>query len=163
MITKIKMKNQSSIREEAFLLLERYLKSQGLKMTEPRRVVLDVFLRIEQHVTTEDLYEAVRKVEPRIGQATVFRTVKLLEDAGLARAACREDGPRRFEHAFQHAHHDHLVCVDCGEIVEFNDTAIEAAQESIYSTYGYSPVGHSLELRGRCPSCSGAKSRAVKG
>jgi len=133
--------------------LEAYLRERELKMTGPRRKVLEVFLGIESHVTAEELFEAVKKVDPGIGQATVFRTVKLLEEAGLARAACRDDGPRRFEHAYRHEHHDHLVCTDCGAIVEFEEPEIERAQARVYRSHGYEPVAHSLELRGRCPAC----------
>ena len=142
-------------------LLELHLRERGLKMTGPRRAVLEVFLGIEEHVTAEELYEAVRKADPGIGQATVFRTVKLLEEAGLARAACRDEGPRRFEHAYLHEHHDHLVCVDCGAIVEFADPTIERAQEAIYRRHGFEPGLHSLELRGRCPKCRKRQGKAV--
>ncbi len=159
------MKNARGAGEEALAMLEAYLRENGLKMTKPRQTVLEVFLGIEEHVTAENLLDAVRKVDPGIGQATVFRTVKLLEESGLARAACRDEGPRRFEHAYKHAHHDHLVCVECGAIVEFADEAIERAQEATYAKYGYEPIGHSLELRGRCPACrkkaKGAVSKAV--
>jgi len=149
MITVI-MKRASS---EAEALLEEYLRGKGQKMTGPRRTVLGVFLGIERHVTAEGLLEAVRKVDPSIGQATVFRTVKLFEEAGLARAACRDEGARRFEHAYKHEHHDHLICAECGKIVEFADEAIERAQEAIYGKYGFEARDHRLELRGVCPSC----------
>jgi Fur family transcriptional regulator, ferric uptake regulator len=153
LIMMIKMKKISNDAADAVSALESFLKDRGLKMTVPRRTVLEVFLSIEEHVTAEDLLASVRNVDPRIGQATVFRTVRLFEEAGLARAACRDEGPRRFEHAYRHAHHDHLVCADCGEIVEFADEAIERAQEAVYGRYGFEAVGHSLELRGRCPAC----------
>jgi Fur family ferric uptake transcriptional regulator len=140
--------------EAAVARLEAYLRERDQKMTAPRRTVLEVFLGIEEHVTAEGLVAAVRAVDPGVGQATVFRTIRLLEEAGIARAACRDEGPRRFEHAFGHAHHDHLVCVDCGGIVEFADSAIESAQEAVYRRHGYAPTGHSLELFGRCPDCA---------
>jgi len=133
--------------------LERHLKERGLKMTGPRQTVLEVFLGIEEHVTAEELCAAVHRADPSIGQATVFRTVKLLEEAGLARAACRDEGPRRFEHAYLHEHHDHLVCVECGAIVEFSEETIERSQEAVFRKYGFEPRGHSLELRGLCPDC----------
>jgi Fur family transcriptional regulator, ferric uptake regulator len=154
MIMMIKKKLSGGDAADAVSALEAYLRDRGLKVTDPRRTVLEVFLGIEEHVTAEDLLAAVRKVDPRIGQATVFRAVRLFEEAGLARAACRDEGPRRFEHAYRHAHHDHLVCAECGEIVEFADEAIERAQAAVYGRYGYEAVGHSLELRGLCPACS---------
>jgi Fur family ferric uptake transcriptional regulator len=137
-------------------VLEEYLRDQGRKMTGPRETVLDAFLKLERHVTAEELLEAVRRVDPSIGQATVFRTIRLLAEAGLAREACPDEGARRYEHAYRHEHHDHLVCVTCGAIVEFRDEAIERAQEAIYRAHGYRPSSHVLELEGVCPACAKA-------
>lgn len=139
-------------------ILEGYLKSRGLKMTKARDTVLAAFLGLESHVSADAVYEAARLIDPGIGQATVFRTIKLLSDSGLAREACRDDGARRYEHAYNHAHHDHLTCVLCGAVVEFIDPEIERAQESVYRSYGFRSSGHRLELYGLCPQCSG-KSR----
>ncbi|MBN1520203.1 MAG: transcriptional repressor [Spirochaetales bacterium] len=140
-------------------VLERYLKERGLKMTAARETVLEAFLGLETHVTVDDILEAARALDPGIGQATVFRTMKLFADAGLAREACRDDGGRQYEHAWRHAHHDHLTCVDCGKVVEFVDPAIEKAQEAVYRRYGFTSSGHRLELFGRCPDCSKKRSR----
>jgi len=134
-------------------ILEGYLKSRGLKMTKARDTVLTAFLGLESHVSADAVYEAARLIDPGIGQATVFRTIKLLSDSGLAREACRDDGARRYEHAYNHAHHDHLTCVQCGAVVEFIDPDIERAQESVYSRYGFKSSGHRLELYGLCPRC----------
>lgn len=135
-------------------ILEAYLRERGQKMTGPRETVLDAFLRLESHVTAEELLSAARRIDPAIGQATVFRTIKLFADAGLARGACPDEGARRFEHAYRHAHHDHLICVGCGAVVEFHDEALEKAQQAIYRAHSYKPSSHRLELRGYCPSCA---------
>ena len=140
-------------------ILVAYLRERGQKMTGPRETVLDAFLRFESHVTAEELLSAARRIDPTIGQATVFRTIKLLADAGLARGACPDEGARHFEHAYRHAHHDHLICVSCGAVVEFQDPAIEKAQNEIYRAYGYEPSGHRLELQGYCPSCVKKRAR----
>ena len=155
LIISIDMKTRSWATDDAIARLESYLREKELKMTSPRKTVLEVFLGIEDHVTAEDLFAAVRKVDPHIGQATVFRTIKLLEDAGLARAACRDEGSRRYEHAYKHEHHDHLVCSSCGAIVEFEEPVIERAQAAVYRKFGFEPGTHSLELRGQCPDCRG--------
>ena len=136
------------------MAFEAYLRKRGQKMTGPRVTVLDAFLRLESHVTAEELLSAARRIDPTIGQATVFRTIKLIAEAGLARGACPDEGARRFEHAYRHTHHDHLICVGCGAVVEFQDEAIEKAQKSIYRAYGYKPSGHRLELQGYCSSCT---------
>jgi len=125
-------------------------------MTAPREMVLRAFLGLERHVSAEEIFAEARRLDASIGQATVFRTIKLLADAGLAREAYRDDGTRQFEHAYRHEHHDHLVCVSCGVIVEFVDPAIERAQETIYRAHGFESVQHHLELRGTCPACKKA-------
>lgn len=134
-------------------VLERYLRERGLKMTKVRDTILEAFLSMEKHVTAETLYEQVRNLDPGIGQATVFRAIKLFADAGLAREACRDDGPRQYEHAWRHAHHDHLSCIRCAKIVEFVDSAIETAQLAVYKRFGFTPGGHRMELFGLCPDC----------
>jgi Fur family transcriptional regulator, ferric uptake regulator len=135
-------------------VLEGYLRERGQKMTEPRETVLEAFLKLERHVTAEELLAAARKIDPSIGQATVFRAIKLFAEAGLAREACPDEGAKRYEHAYRHEHHDHLVCLGCGAIVEFKDPGIERAQEAIYRKYGYRPSGHQMELQGYCPACA---------
>lgn len=127
-------------------------------MTQARLTVLEAFLSLESHVTVDAIYDAAKRLDPGIGQATVFRTMKLFSDSGLAREACHDDGARQFEHAWRHAHHDHLTCVSCGAVVEFIDPAIEKAQEAVYRRYGFKSTGHRLELFGLCPDCSGKES-----
>lgn len=134
-------------------VLVEYLRDHGLRMTPERDIVLETFLDLERHVTTEELLSEVKKVDPDIGQATVFRTIKLLAEAGLAKKACQDEGGISYEHAFRHGHHDHLICLGCGAIVEFKDEAIEKAQDGIYGKYGFKPADHRLELKGYCPKC----------
>jgi Fur family ferric uptake transcriptional regulator len=134
-------------------VLERYLRERGLKMTGARDTVLAAFLSLEAHVTADAIFEAARRIDPGIGQATVFRTIRLFTDAGLAREACHDDGARQYEHAWRHAHHDHLTCAGCGAVIEFIDPAIEKAQNAVYRKYGYVSGGHRLELYGYCPKC----------
>ncbi len=147
-------KTGKNVPREERNVLERYLRDKGLKMTVARETVLKAFLSLESHVSAEALYEAARRLDPGIGQATVFRTIKLFADAGLAREACYDDGARQYEHAYHHEHHDHLACVRCGKIVEFVDAAIEQAQDDVYRRFGFTSSGHRLELFGLCPDCS---------
>ncbi len=153
------MKNDTTRERREQTALAGYLKDRGQKMTRPRRTVLDAFLRIESHVSAEDLLAAVRRVDPAIGQATVFRTIRLLADAGIAREARTTDGARQYEHAFGHAHHDHLVCIRCGKVLEFQDDELERLQERVYRRHGYEPSGHRMELQGVCPSCARKQTR----
>jgi Fur family ferric uptake transcriptional regulator len=140
--------------------LERYLKERGLKMTRSREAVLEAFLSLQSHVSADAIHEAARRIDPGIGQATVFRTVKLFADAGLAREACMDDGVRQYERAFNQAHHDHLTCVSCGAVVEFVDPDIERAQEAVYRKFCFTSSGHRLQLYGICPACSSREAAA---
>jgi Fur family transcriptional regulator, ferric uptake regulator len=138
-------------------VLERWLRDRGLKMTRPRLTVLKAFLGVRSHVTAEELLAVARRLDPEIGQATVFRTIRLLAEAGIAREAHSAGGGRRYEHAYGHAHHDHLVCIRCGEVREFTEPELERIQERVYRRHGYQPVGHRLELQGLCPACAGGR------
>ncbi|HAP54450.1 MAG: transcriptional repressor [Spirochaetia bacterium] len=135
-------------------LFEIYLRNKGLKMTSARETVLQAFLRSEGHLSAEDLLAAAKRIDPGLGQATVFRTLKLLADAGLAQDACKDEGPRRYEHVYKHSHHDHLVCVGCGRLIEFCHPQIEKAQNEIFKEFGFRATGHRLELRGLCADCA---------
>ena len=97
--------------------LASYLEDHNLKHTKQREAILEVFLEVEGHITSEELHRRVRRKFPQIGYTTVYRTMKLLCEAGLASERHFDDGVTRFE--IQHEHHDHLVCVRCGKIVEF--------------------------------------------
>ena len=131
--------------------LAAYLEDHDLKHTRQREAILDVFLSVKGHIASEALYQQVREVYPHIGYTTVYRTMKLLCDAGLASERHFEDGVTRYE--IQHEHHDHLVCVRCGKIVEFECKMIEEAQDEIVQRYGFRLLRHRHELYGHCPEC----------
>ena len=131
--------------------LARYLDEHKLKNTKQRDAIVDEFLEIRGHITSEDLHARVRKNHPGIGYTTVYRTLKLLCDAGLASAQHFDDGITRYE--VKHEHHDHLVCVRCGRIVEFECSMIESAQDEIADRYGFRVLRHRHELYGHCARC----------
>lgn len=126
------------------------LSARGLRSTSQRRTVVDVFFRTEGHHSVEQLWEAVRDKEPSIGYATVYRTIKLLKSCGLASERRFGDGFARYEVAHEDEHHDHLMCLDCGRIVEFENPRIEALQEQVAKEYGMKLQQHRLDLWGRC-------------
>jgi Fur family ferric uptake transcriptional regulator len=132
-------------------ILASYLDGNHLKHTRQRRAILDVFLETRGHVTGEDLFQKVRELHPRIGYTTVYRTMKLLCDAGLAIERHFDDGVTRYE--IEHRHHDHLVCVKCGKIIEFESSMIEAAQDTIAERHGFQLLRHRHELYGYCSDC----------
>ena len=131
--------------------LARYLEEHNLKHTKQRDAILDVFLGVKGHITSEDLYRRVREEHPNVGYTTVYRTMELLCDAGLANERHFDDGITRYE--IEHEHHDHLVCTRCGKIIEFDCEMIESAQERIAKSYDFRVLRHRHELYGHCASC----------
>ena len=131
--------------------LAQYLEDHSLKHTKQREAILEVFLEVQGHITGEDLYQRVRERHAGIGYTTVYRTMKLLCEAGLASERHFDDGVARYE--VEHEHHDHLVCTRCGKIVEFECQMIERAQNEIVERYGFRLLRHRHELYGHCPDC----------
>jgi len=121
--------------------------AKGLRMTDQRRVVARVIGAAEDHPDVEELYARAVAVDPRISLATVYRTVKLFEEAGLLDRLEFGDGRARYEDA-ERDHHDHLIDVTSGQVIEFIDPEIEALQDRIAARLGYRLIGHRLELLG---------------
>ena len=138
--------------------LAEHIAARGLKLTRQRRLIAEVFLRQEGHLSTEELYDEVRRRNPSIGQATVYRALRLFCELGLAREVHFGDGVARYEKTSGDRHHDHLICVACGRQVEFVDETIEALQEALAAKYDFLPTSHSMNLYGVCSACR--KSRA---
>ena len=134
-------------------VFENYIKDKGLKSTRQRDDIINIFLKSDGHLTVEDLHHLVKKVNFRIGYATVYRTLKLLSDSGLAAERKFEDGQTRYEHADPEEHHDHLICLACGNILEFEEERIEALQDEVAKKFGFEVVSHNLELYGYCKKC----------
>ncbi|MFQ5697886.1 MAG: Fur family transcriptional regulator [Myxococcota bacterium] len=129
-----------------------HLARKGLKQTRQRDAILEAFVASSGHVTSDDLYERVRAAHPEIGAATVYRTLKLLCDAGVASARFFRDGVTLYEYE-DDRHHDHLICVGCGEIVEFESEVIEREQSRVSERFGYRLTHHRHHLFGYCPRC----------
>ncbi len=125
-------------------ILER-CEANGLRMTEQRRIIAGVLQDAVDHPDVEELYNRASAVDPRISLATVYRTVKLFEESGILEKHEFGDGRARYE-AADRDHHDHLIDVHSGEVIEFVDAEIEALQERIAQKLGYRLMGHRLEL-----------------
>ena len=119
----------------------------GLRMTEQRRVVAQVLQESNDHPDVEELYARASKVDAGISLATVYRTVKLFEETGILERLEFGDGRSRYEDA-EREHHDHLIDINTGKVIEFVDPEIEALQEKIAAKLGYELRGHKLELYG---------------
>ena len=127
--------------------IEQLCADKGMRMTDQRRVVARVLGQASDHPDVEELYRRAHDVDPNISIATVYRTVRLFEEAGIISRHDFKDGRSRYEEATEE-HHDHLIDMKSGEVVEFMDDEIERLQEAIARRLGYRLVAHRLELYG---------------
>lgn len=127
--------------------VEKLCLEKGMKMTEQRRVIANVIAESNDHPDVEELYTRAARIDPRISIATVYRTVRLFEEAGIIEKHDFGDGRARYEEATD-THHDHLIDIKSGRVVEFHNAEIEALQEKIAQELGFRLVGHRLELYG---------------
>lgn len=134
-------------------VFSKYIRDKNLKFTQQREEVLKTFLKAERHFTTEELYTLVKKKNSKIGYATVYRTLKLIDKSGLAREVDFGDGILRFEHKFGHNHHDHLVCVKCGRYIEVINSEIEKLQDELSKKHKFTPLRHKMQIFGICHRC----------
>ncbi|MFM8377129.1 MAG: Fur family transcriptional regulator [Phenylobacterium sp.] len=121
--------------------------AKGMRMTDQRRVIARVLSAAQDHPDVEELHRRAHAIDPRISIATVYRTVRLFEEAGILSRLDFRDGRSRYEEASE-AHHDHLIDMTTGKVIEFVDPEIEALQEAIARRLGYRLVDHRLELYG---------------
>ena len=147
--------------EEQEILL-RHLQKQGLKRTAQRDLILSVFLGTEEHLSSEDLYQLVRKEDANVGQTTVYRTLKLLTEAGLAREVRFGDGRTHYEHNYKLQHHDHMICSACGKIIEFYSAELEAIQDAMAARHRFEVTQHLLRIIGICADCRRARRERIK-
>lgn len=120
----------------------------GLRMTGPRKVIVAVLDRADDHPDAVELHRRAAEADPRISLATVYRTVKLLQDRGILARHAFADGRARYETAAQ-SHHDHLICLETGRVIEFQSDEIERLQEEVARRLGYAIVSHRLEIYAR--------------
>ena len=127
--------------------IEKLCIEKGMRMTDQRRVVARVLSSAHDHPDVDELYRRAHAVDPHISIATVYRTVRLFEEGGIIERHDFRDGRSRYEEA-PNVHHDHLIDMKTGQVVEFVDAEIEALQAAIARRLGYNLVGHRLELYG---------------
>jgi Fur family ferric uptake transcriptional regulator len=134
--------------------LDSYMAKKKLRSTAQRRLIVDTFFGGMPHVTIEDLLAEVRTHDRGIGYATVYRTLKLLAECGVASERRFGDGLSRYELADDgDEHHDHLICTSCGDITEFEDPRIEKLQDAIAAKHGFELTSHKHEMYGTCAKC----------
>ena len=132
-------------------LFAEYLKGKGLRWTPQREKILECLLETDRHLGQQEIYRSLRG--NGIGKVTVFRMLKLLTESGLAEGVNLPDGTVRFEIKIERPHHDHLVCIECGRIIEIRWPEVERVQEKTCRRAGFAPLWHRHEIFGRCAEC----------
>jgi Fur family ferric uptake transcriptional regulator len=135
-----------------FVEVEQHLRRQGVRLTSPRQLVVRRAVAA-LHFGAEELVREVRAIDPTVARGTVYRTLALLHRAGIVEKHDFRYGPPHYEVTFAKAHHDHLMCVQCGEIIEFQEPRIETLQEDVVTRYGYQLLSHTHKLYGLCGRC----------
>jgi Fur family transcriptional regulator, ferric uptake regulator len=138
------------------------LREKGLKQSARRDRVLKVFLGTHDHLSTEELHRLVREKDPSIGYTTVYRTLKLLTQCGLAFEVDFKDGVARYEHGLNRRTHHHMVCTSCGDSVEFFAPELDEVQQRIGKQFHFDPSRHTFQIFGTCQTCrkSGSAGRS---
>lgn len=134
--------------EQRVAVFEGQLRGAGLRMTQQRRLILRVLAEADDHPDAKGIFTRAFAHDPTLSLSTVYRTMKLLETKGAIERHAFEDGVSRYEHADQE-HHDHLIDIETGQVIEFASDAIEELQRRIAAELGYDLVRHRLELYGR--------------
>jgi len=132
-----------------------FIRESGLKSTRQRDDIAHWFFDHEGHMSADQIYKDVKTVSPGIGFSTVYRTMKLLVEAGLVHERHFGDGEALYENVS--GHHDHCICTRCGKIIEFENREIESIQESIAKRFGFRLLSHKMELYGLCRNCGAGK------
>ena len=150
--------------EEALGTFEDFLRTRGLKMTEQRRTMIRAALEHHGHFTAEDIHKLLGGEAESVSMATVYRCLALLEESGIVQGHDFADGQRRYEGMLRREHHDHIVCKDCGCVIEFQNPEIERLQQQIVAKEGFRIVDHVLNLYVTCDEwrTKGACARKAK-
>src|ERR1700716_3937659 len=138
---------------EAQEILHRHLKRVGLKQTAQRDTILRTFLETRDHLSTDELHRLVQKKDARIGYTTVYRTLKVLAECGLASEVAFHDGIARYEHQYNRRSHHHMVCTECGASVEFFSEKVGEIEQAIGRGHPKKPPRHTFQIYGICEEC----------
>ena len=141
-----------NIREAESIFL-RHLRRVGLKQTEQRGTILRTFLDTRAHLSTDELYQLVKKKDAHIGFTTVYRTLKLLADCGLASEVAFHDGIARYEHQYNRRSHHHMVCTECGTSVEFFSPEVGELEQQVGRKHHFVTTRHTFQIYGICEEC----------
>lgn len=131
-----------------------YLKTKKFKLTPKRKVILETIFGLHKHFDIDTLYYKLNKENKKVSRATIYRTIPLLIKSKLIKkVTSAEEKISNYEHIFGHDHHDHMICIKCGKIIEFKEEKIEKLQNSVCRKFNFKPVEHKLEIKGYCEKC----------
>lgn len=136
--------------EEVF---REYLNKKGLKFTSERKKILKEVFSSHEHFDVEGLYAKLKQKDADVSRSTIYRTIPLLLESGLVREATRCKEHTYYEHIYGHRHHSHLVCIECGKVIEFEDDKIREEKERICEKYNFESVEFRFGIRGYCNEC----------
>ncbi len=151
--------NKNESQDAARETFNRYLKQRGIKLTAPRRRILDVVLDLSDHFEAEQLVYALSRQGHRVAKATVYRTLPLLVDCGILKQVRFDVKQAFYERSFGEAVHDHLVCQECGRIIEFASQKIIDLRDQLAHQHGFQAASHRFQITGRCADCRDATNR----
>lgn len=132
-----------------------FIKAHGLKNTRERHTMLEVIAAIRGHFDADGLHERLTAQGEKISRATVYRTLQLFHAGGLIRETVRAQGKTSYEAVAGREHHDHLICLSCGRLIEFRDERIEELQNKVCESHRFTPTDHWMSIRGYCEACAG--------
>ena len=141
------------VKNQELMLFEKHTRKKGLKHSLQRERILEKFLQTEEHVSVQDLFNLVRREYPDIGYTTVYRTLKLIVDSGIAEVVDFDDGVKRFERKVGREHHAHLICTKCGKNFEIFNKEIEELDTKLTKEKGFIAQKHRFEIFGLCKQC----------
>lgn len=140
---------------------EEFLRGRELRMTSQRKAILELAWGTHDHFTAEDMYSWARAIDASVSRATVYRTLGLMVEGGFLATIERGHGQTLYEHILGHRHHDHMMCLQCGAIIEFVNDEIERLQEAVAAKHSFTLTRHTLRLEGRCARCTASAESAA--
>jgi Fur family ferric uptake transcriptional regulator len=134
-------------------VFKNFLKDRGLRFTAERKAILEAITLIDGHYDVESLFAWLKNKNKQISIATIYRAVPLFVESGIIKEAITKDDRSHYESLYGKEHHDHLICIKCGTIIEFKDESIERLQNLVCKQFNFKPLEHKLSIRGYCAKC----------
>ena len=134
-------------------IFREFLYKKGLKLTKERQRILDEVFAFHGHFNPEELLKSMRSKNIKVSKASIYRTLPLLVESGLVEQVEKNDKHAHFEHTFGHEHHDHLICMRCGKVLEVFSPSLEAIQNELCKSREFEGIKHTLEIKGYCCNC----------